>query len=100
MKVKLGWKRNLVKIVHLFAVFYFGLFAWALLSGLFNIDPKKITFIPVILIAIGWGLLAIVHKKKDFNILADKVLKETGIDPRSIIKREVKNSEVKGEKQD
>lgn len=85
MKFKLGWKRQVIKVLQLIGVYYAGMIAWGFLSAVFSTEPQNIVIIPILMIGSGWVFLAFHHKKTDFNILADKVLSETGLDPRTFM---------------
>lgn len=79
-KIKLGWKRNLIKVSHLVGAFFVGLFLWGVIASLLNIEPNKIAFVPIAIIAVAYALLAMVHRKKDQEIMVEILSKQTGID--------------------
>ena len=83
-KIKLGWKRSVVKYLQLVAVFMLGLVLWGVVAQIFNVEPNKISFVPIILIGLSYAYLALYHRRKDMKLMIDILSKESGIDASKI----------------
>lgn len=82
--IKLGWKRNAVKTLQLIAAFLFGLFSWGIIAEVFNAEPQKIAFAPLIIIAILWTMLSLYHRRVDYKLTIKILEKQTGLDVSKI----------------
>jgi uncharacterized membrane protein len=85
--LKLGWKRGLVKASHLVLAFLFGLFSWGIVAQIINIEPNKIVFVPLIIIASLYVFLSLYHKKVDITLMVKKLSDQTGLDVQAEVER-------------
>lgn len=83
-KIKLGWKRNLIKAFQLSSVFFAGLLIWGFASSILDTEPSNITFLPIGLIGVSYFFLALYHRRIDTKMMIEKLSKETGIDVSKI----------------
>lgn len=92
MKYKVGKRRNIYKIFQLIVIFFIGICLWGFVSELFDTEPSNTSFFPLIFIGLSYCILALVHNSQDYNIIAEKVKKDTGIDPRDLINQDEEES--------